>query len=58
LAACKPVSYETQNEEGDQSPEPAEESKRTAEALEDGTLDPDELEREPSLWDEGTDDED
>lgn len=52
------MSYETQNEEGDQSPEPAEESKRTAEALEDGTLDPDELEREPSLWDEGTDDED
>jgi hypothetical protein len=31
---------------------------RSAEELEDGTLDPDELDREPTWWDERSDDED
>ena len=33
------------------------EARRRAEGLEDGTLDPDELDREPAWWDEGSDDE-
>jgi hypothetical protein len=34
-----------------------EEARRVAEQLEDGSLDPDELNDEPALWDEGSDDE-
>jgi hypothetical protein len=52
------LSHETRNEEGDQSDDPADESIESAEALEDGSLDPDELEGEPGWWDEGSDDED
>ena len=37
--------------------EDAEEQVRPAEELEDGTLDPDELDAEPSWWDVGSDDE-
>ena len=37
--------------------EGAQEDSRPAEELEDGSLDPDELEREPAWWDEGSDDE-
>jgi len=35
----------------------AEERLRRAEELEDGSLDPDELDGEPQWWDEGSDDE-
>lgn len=52
------LSHETRNEEGDQSDDPADESIESAEALEDGSLDPDELEGEPGWWGEGSDDED
>lgn len=52
------MSHETRNEEGDQSDDPADESIESAEALEDGSLDPDELEGEPGWWGEGSDDED
>ena len=37
--------------------EDADDRLRAAEELEDGTLDPDELETEPAWWDEGSDDE-
>ena len=37
--------------------EDAEEQVRPAEELDDGTLDPDELDAEPGSWDEGADDE-
>lgn len=33
------------------------EAERVAEELEDGSLDPDEVEEEPAWWDEGSDDE-
>jgi hypothetical protein len=36
---------------------PADESERDADALDDGSLDPDELANEPAWWDEGSDDE-
>ena len=35
----------------------AQEDRRAAEELEDGSLDPDELDREQAWWDEGGDDE-
>ncbi len=37
--------------------EEADERVRRAEELEDGSLDPDELDGEPAWWDEGSDDE-
>ncbi len=40
-----------------QSDDDADERDRRAEELEDGSLDPDELDAEPSWWDEGSDDE-
>ena len=40
-----------------QSDDDADERDRLAEELEDGSLDPDELDAEPSWWDEGSDDE-
>jgi hypothetical protein len=36
----------------------ADEPERRAEQLEDGSLDPGELDAEPAWWDEGSDDED
>ena len=39
------------------SDDDADERDRRAEELEDGSLDPDELDAEPSWWDEGSDDE-
>ena len=41
----------------DRVAEDDEEQTRQAEELEDGSLDPDELDTEPSWWDEGSDDE-
>ena len=40
-----------------QSDDNADERDSRAEELEDGSLDPDELDAEPSWWDEGSDDE-
>ena len=40
-----------------QSDDDADERDRQAQELEDGSLDPDELDVEPSWWDEGSDDE-
>ena len=45
------MTMSTRPDEGD------EEQTRQAEELEDGSLDPDELDAEPSWWDEGSDDE-
>jgi hypothetical protein len=42
---------------GTQSDDEDDERDRRAEELEDGSLDPDELDAEPSWWDEGSDDE-
>ena len=44
-------------EAGDDCEEQAR-AERLAEELEDGGLDPDELDAEPAWWDEGSDDED
>ena len=41
-----------------QSDDDADESERLTEQLEDGSLDPGELDAEPAWWDEGSDDED
>ena len=45
----------SQQQERDDSDEAA---RRSAQELEDGSLDPDELTGEPAWWDEGSDDED
>jgi hypothetical protein len=42
---------------GDSDAERDDEARRRAEELEDGSLDPDELDGEPEWWDEGSDDE-
>ena len=42
--------------EEQQEPEGEKHTRRLAEELEDGSLDPDELDREPAWWDEGSDD--
>ena len=47
-----PRESETSGEERD-----SDDARRRAEGLEDGSLDPDELDREPDSWDEGSDDE-
>ena len=50
----------TESPEADDQPCGADPDERARQAseLEDGSLDPDELEAEPDWWDEGSDDED
>ena len=48
----QPRASDTSGEERD-----ADDARRRAEELEDGSLDPDELDGEPDWWDEGSDDE-
>ena len=46
------------SDDGTHRPEEHEDDRlRAAEELEDGSLDPDELDGEPASWDEGSDDE-
>ena len=49
------IDGERPDEQADESRD--DEARRAAEELEDGTLDPDELDREPAWWGEGSDDE-
>lgn len=53
-ALSDPWDPETEEEAGRDDRDAAE---REAEGLEDGSLDPDELDVEPAWWDEGSDDE-
>src|SRR5262245_3459445 len=52
-----PVRMTVRSTEDAPDGEAAREAVRRAEELEDGTLDPDELDAEPAWWDEGSDDE-
>jgi hypothetical protein len=52
-----PVARMTARPDEDEPAETEDEAARLAEELEDGSLDPDELDAEPGWWDEGSDDE-